>query len=92
MIEYVYYDTWFLWNPGAILFYTIISVVIYLVMTSKDESIDQEKLKKIKDPKLVATIPAVLSVVDLGAYCIITIGLYWMIATWIERKRNKEVI
>lgn len=85
MVEYVYYDTWFLWNPTAILVWTIVSLIFYFILeTHKDEF----KFVRVRDSRLLGLIPSVFSVFYLGVFCLITIGLYWMVVLWFEKNRN----
>jgi hypothetical protein len=89
MIEYVYYDTWLMWDPGIILVSLTISSVAYLVLTSNKE--DGELNVNVARPRWIASLPSVASVFWLGLYCIIPILTYIMISYWMDRLKAKRL-
>lgn len=89
MIEYVYYDTWFMYNPGAMLLSLALSSIAYLVLTGSKA--DGELNINVARPKWIASLPSVVSVFWLGLYCIIPILTYIMITYWMDRQRAKKL-
>ena len=80
MINYVYYDTWFLWNPSAIFFYTILALVFYLILTS-----DKEDIRRVSNPRLVGCVPCLVGIIDLGVFCLVSLLMYWLVSLWIDK-------
>jgi hypothetical protein len=85
-VEYVYYDTWFMWNAGAILLTLAMSTIMYLVLIT-----DGELKVKVARPRWIASIPSVTSVLWLGLYCIIPILTYIMVSYWMDRLKAKRL-
>jgi energy-coupling factor transporter transmembrane protein EcfT len=83
MIEYVYYDTWWMWNSGYILFSLLLSLIFYVVLIG-----DGELKLKVSRPRWIASVPCVFSIVYVGLFFIIPLVCFVVLSFWIDKKKR----
>lgn len=79
---------WFIWNPIQIIIYSSISAMAYALTFHEDLR------DKIKYPKLTGLAVSLMSWFELGVYCTLTVGVYFMwvmvIDSWLKYYQNKK--
>jgi flagellar biosynthesis protein FlhB len=80
---------WFIWDPYQILIYTFVSICAYAFTYHEDLR------DKVKYPKLVGLAVSLASFFEVGMYCTLTVGLYFMcvmvIDLWIKKFKEKQL-
>jgi hypothetical protein len=80
---------WFIWNPIQIIIYSSISAMAYAFTFHEDLR------EKIKYPKLTGLAVALMSWFELGVYCTLTVGVYFMwvmvIDSWNKYFKEKQL-